>query len=142
MSEQSRRADVLEKTSEQLKEKQRSRTITDEQRKQFLAAMADAPKGKVQIGAVTPDNEAQLFAKELKAIIEEAHFDVDPIIRGLIVVGGPEFGVRLEVENHLAPPAHANGLLNALNAIVKMDGRARPEVTPADTVFISVFGKP
>lgn len=66
------RALKAEKDLTEIQERIKPRHITEEQRARFIQALKKIPKGQVQIATPIGDGEAQLFARQIKEILESS----------------------------------------------------------------------
>ncbi len=74
------------------------RTVTLEQRKNFLTATMSKPKGEVHVKAQADDPESISFANELRQMLTDAGFYVPPVATAY-VVGVGSIGLSLEVDS-------------------------------------------
>jgi hypothetical protein len=145
------RAAALEKDAtvarlelEQLKEKQRPRTITSEQRETFIAFMSHRLTGKVSFKCLTNDNEAEAFAGQLKELVSQSGCEVSNTMLGFITSGAPISGIYIKIKSGAAPPPHAGNLQKAFKAIgITALGAEESPAFPLseNEVVIYVYGK-
>lgn len=147
LDETRKSASVANKRAEALEEKQRDRTLTLEQRAQFMAFSAQAPKGKVKIKTLMSDTgEPRRFALLLKAMLEDAGFTVlDPML-SFMVTGGEISGVWLKIRDKDSVPPHTGVLQNGFGSIgikaqASIEDDAFHAELEADTVVIYVYKK-
>jgi hypothetical protein len=101
-----------------LEEKQRPRTITPEQRSQFLNAVRGQPKGKVIVSAIFFNKETHDVGAEMLSLLKEAGFDViEPAPLNFFTTSRPPSGVRIGVRNESDAPPQVVTVLKGLSAM-------------------------
>lgn len=145
------RAATLEKEAasarlelEKLKEKNRPRTITDDQRKRFIAFMAPIEKGKVSMKCTAGNNESIAFATLLGGMIAESGCEVVGPMLSFISTGAPVSGIELKMKNKDAPPIHSGNLQKAFEHIgISAPASVEADAFPIsdDMVVVYVYGK-
>jgi len=124
----------------QLKEQQKGRHLTTEQRQQIVAALKKAGKGPIEVVFSNGDGEARAFAQELHSVLVEAGWPVAPNLTGDLITG---VGVFIVVNDALHPPQHSLDLQHALDAVGILNGGAvNPAKVKAGDVALAVTTKP
>jgi len=95
MATQQTRAATAEKELLELRQKIKWRSITPDQRKKFLAAVANLRKGSVQITTAGGDSESVSFANELRLLLIDGKYSVGPV--DVVPLLYPEFSVGLSL---------------------------------------------
>jgi hypothetical protein len=139
---------ITEQALRQLREHQRARTLTSEQRQGLLCKLQQDPKGFVNVMAIMNDGESNQFATELEQVLREAGWTTHGVGVGLWA-GGTPLGVFVECPSTGAVPSHADHLLWALsesdllvyNQIVRTDDAAIPNL-PDGAILLVVGQKP
>jgi hypothetical protein len=129
---------------EQIKERQRPRSITPEQREAFIQLLSPIEKGKVTFKVNAGDNEALDFAVAIQEMVKSAGCEVIGEMLRFISTGRAMSGIELKIKNKAAPPVHASNIQKAFEAIgiaCPASGEAANDPLPEDTVAIYVAGK-
>jgi hypothetical protein len=137
-------ADEAKELASALEEKQRPRTISEEQRKRFIAFMAPIEKGKVSLKSLASDNESLAFALLLKSMLVDSGCDVVGEITGFISLGAPASGIQLKIKDKDSPPIHAGNVQKAFEHIgIQAPCSIEQSDNPLDkdTLTIYVYGK-
>jgi cytoskeletal protein RodZ len=89
----------------EIREQQQARTLTNEQKGQFVKFLAQGPKGKLYLlGATIGDAEAQAFAVELSKLFQAAGWPIESFAYNWVSTWTPT-GIALIVRNQeKAPP--------------------------------------
>jgi hypothetical protein len=128
-----------------LKERQQPRVLTPEQKAKFKQFTTSFAKGRIVITALTGERgEPRTYAGELKALLEEAGYQVEPSVTTFIVSGGDELsGLWLKVTDIDSAPPHAGPLQKAFEAIgIKATGtNTKDSAVDQNTVMIAVYKK-
>jgi hypothetical protein len=95
MAVQQERAATAEKALLELQQKIKWRSVSPEQRKEFLAAVSNIKKGSVVITVAGGDAEAISFANELRSLLKEGKYSVPPV--DVVPLLYPEFSVGLHL---------------------------------------------
>jgi hypothetical protein len=126
-----------------LKERQKFRTITAEQKDIFLREVKDAPKGKVVVAIGLQDADVLQLVKELKSLLFKAGYE-DGSNGGTTFVpdGASNEGLVIQVWSATAPPRHAQPIQRALGMIgMEAPALAKPDLN-GEIVEIVVGRKP
>lgn len=104
--------------SEQLKEKQRPRVILDEQKTAFLKALEGAPRGRVLLSYKFQDDEARLFALQIRDLLETAGYEPNQANNLAWFQGDePRAGIGIRIASVETQPLYSGALQRALQAI-------------------------
>lgn len=129
------------KLADQLEVKQRFRVILPEQIPQFVDALKNVPRGKVQIVRKCQIEECVKFSEQLQALMRKAGFIVDDEIVDMIVGGPTPVGLFVGVANTDTYPIHGGQIQTALAAIGFSAEGTKYGAVP-DVVSIIVGPKP
>jgi hypothetical protein len=93
--------------AKQMEEKQGPRTITPEQRSQFLKAVHGLPTGRVIVSAFFDNKETHDFGAEILSLLKDAGFDViERAPLNFFTTSRPSSGIRIGSQNITDPPPH------------------------------------
>lgn len=113
-----RSADETNALVKQLEHKQGPRTITPEQRSQFLDAVRGRPTGKVIVSAFFDNKETREFAAQLLSLLNAAGFDIiERAPLNFFTTSRPSSGVRIGCEDINNAPPHFDTIREGLSAI-------------------------
>jgi transposase len=113
-----RTAEEATTLSKLLQDKHRPRTITREQRNQFLEATRGQAKGKVIVSAIFFNKETHETAAEVLSLLKEAGFDlVEPAPLNFFTTSRPVSGIRVGFKNDGAEPSQVATLQKGFRAI-------------------------
>ena len=102
----------------QLEHKQGPRTITSEQRSQFLNAVRGLPTGKVIVSAFFDNKETREFAAQILSLLNAAGFNIiERAPLNFFTTSRPSSGVRIGCEDMNNPPPHFDTVREGLRAI-------------------------
>jgi hypothetical protein len=102
----------------QLEQEQGPRTITPEQRSQFLKAVRGLPTGKVIVSAFFDNKETHDFGAQILSLLRQDGFDVvqrAPV--NFFTTSRPSSGIRIGCEDIANPPPHFATLKEGFHAI-------------------------
>lgn len=119
------------------------RTLTQSQYDILLPLLRSIPKGKVLVKANLFDTEAEVYAKQLEAILAASGIEViEQGSTGIVSLHAP--GVALLVNDVANPPPHGAPLQKSFEraGIQMPGGAAESAVFPKDVVMIWVSRKP
>jgi hypothetical protein len=133
----------LKEKTEAIEAKTRRRSISDEQKRNLLARLANAPKGKVFIAVTESDLEAVAFASEISDLLKTAGFGVE--METAIMMSGPSgapVGLIFSVRDASAVPPHAQAIGDAFHVSgIPLAAGPNPSI-PDDRLNITVGAKP
>jgi hypothetical protein len=93
------------------------RILTEEQRKGFLAFVANTPKGKVSFKCVSNSKEACDYAAVIKDLLATARFDVAASVPSYISTGIRASGISMSIRSEKHQPAHAGEIQKGFESI-------------------------
>ena len=89
------------------------RHISRDQKEKLVAALKDAPKGKVMLCTINATDETKAYEWELMQLLEALHFQLDSSMIGTPYYVRPYNGIELAVKDRKNPPPHALPILRA-----------------------------
>lgn len=94
------------------------RVITPENRRKFLAKAQAAPKdGAIVVGFVADNGESHNLASQVRDLLTEARYSVNPNLMPVTRFGTPLRGLALEIRNRDKPTQTAIALQQLLGTI-------------------------
>jgi hypothetical protein len=130
------------KMASELAEKQRFRTITPEQRRQFVSFLAPARKGRVKITVTTGNQEAYDFAMQVRGLVREAGYTTPDRMDSFHLFGPPALGVVIKVKSETEQAPFAGDMQRAFSAIGIEALGDKDASLDADTVLLQIGAKP
>lgn len=137
--------EVTKAKTAELASKLSPRTLTDEQKKAFLAFVINTPKGKVSFKCIGNSKEAFDYTTAIKDLLTTARFDVAASIPMFISTGFRATGISMSIRSAERQPAHAGDIQKGFESIgvpmpcsVDADDQSLSE----DMVVIYVGAKP
>ena len=110
MAKQQARAATAERSLLELRQKIKGRTLTAEQKQEFIALTKNIPKGPLSVTAMDGDPESIAFAKQLVAMFKDAGWNPD--FGSITLVGATPVGLDLTVPSK-APVGQGSPLYHA-----------------------------
>jgi hypothetical protein len=98
LAKQQERAASAEKSLLEVLEKLRYRSVSDKQRKAFLATTSGMTKGAVEVTALSGDPESIAFAESLRSLLIEAGWLSDSV-KNTLVLGDNAIGLTLAFDS-------------------------------------------
>ncbi len=100
-----------------IREQQKPRTLTPEQRGKFIELLARGPKGKVYLlAAVAGDGKAQTFAVELSKLFQVAGWPIESFAYNWVSTWVP-IGIAVVIHSRERAPSYALTIQRAFEAI-------------------------
>ena len=129
--------------AKKLEERQTPRSISVEQRKKFIEALAAVPKGKIAVHSfMNADPGTIQYANQVRELVIAAGFDSGVMV-GMSLGGGPiPVGAGIAVKDPNAPPPFAVAVQQAFaDAQIPLQGLVDPSLPP-DEVRVIIGLKP
>lgn len=133
---------TLEKTLEEIRKKQMPRTLTSEQRSQFLSLLSNYTKGEIEIVCVLGDAEGYALATEIDGLLKAAQWKIigDGVTQ-VVYTGGNPVGIGIIVKSVLTAPTYATILHKVFQNIGFPVGRMEDPTLPDGKVVLIVGNK-
>lgn len=127
-----------------MEEKDRWRSITSEQKKGFLSAVAGAPKGNVVVWASTSGDDTKEFAKQVRKLLDEAGYDTktgggDDPKPFTSLDGQHPYDIEICLKDRTKIPDFAIPLINAMRAMKGVNVVANENTVNAELTTSSMF---
>lgn len=134
---------TLEKTLEAVRLRQMPRTLTADQRKDFVRLLQVGPMGEVEISCIAADQESAAYATELAGLLKTAGWNLkgNKIDRELNASIRP-IGLSIIVRDINAAPARARTLQDAFKGIGLDVGGFNNPGSGKDDILLFVGNKP
>jgi len=117
------------------------RLITPAQRQSFIASLVNAPKGKVIVGSVASNIEAEKYAQQISDMLKASGYDVENNFGSFTPRGVPT-GIEISIKENGPEILFAVPIQNALSAIGIDAQQGLNPMVEDNSVLIFVWSKP
>ncbi len=117
------------------------RQVTVENCGLFINFVKTAPKGRVVVEAISSNEEASQFAKQISDMVKSAGYDVTENFGSATLLGDQPVGVQMKIRSMEEQPAYAGSLQRGLE-FIGINTTGALDASAGDEVVLYIGSKP